>query len=415
MTQANFNLRAWTSNCHQLQSLAQADNVADSNTKVNILGLQWNIKTDTLCCHVVKTAIPENHTLITKREILQQSSKIFDPMGYLSPVTIRAKLLLQQPWQRNTEWDEPLPQPLQEQWVSIATEIQHTTSIPIHRQYFTTEDPITVDQLHIFADAGTKAYSAVAYLASNNHTAFIMAKTRVAPLKELTLPRLELMAAVVATRVSVFIIASLSLQETPLYLWSDSQIVLHWIQQKKKLTPFVSNRVAEIQRLALTAIWGYCPTEDNPADLLTRGITAKSLQSSTLWKNGPPWICMQAEWPMWMPSPTTPLLTATAIAEDSIPSKPAACQVGLHHIINPANYSKLMKLVAVTAYVTRFIANLKQPKNKQCGHLTCDELFKAKMRWVKSCQSEIYWKELANLTSQSSTNRLPLVRQLRFS
>ena len=271
-----------------------------------------------------------------------------------------------------------------------------------------------MDQLHIFADASTKAYGAVAYLASNNHTAFIMAKTRVAPLKELTLPRLELMAAVVATRVSVFIIASLSLQETPLYLWSDSQIVLHWIQQKKKLTPFVSNRVAEIQRLASTAIWGYCPTEDNPADLLTRGITAKSLQSSTLWKNGPPWICMQVEWPMWMPSLTTPLLTATAIAEDSIPSKPAACQVGLHHIINPANYSKLMKLVAVTAYVTRFIANLKQPKNKQCGHLTCDEMFKAKMRWVKSCQSEIYWKELANLTSQSSTNRLPLVRQLRL-
>ena len=87
MTQANFNLRAWASNCHQVQSLAQADNVADSNTKVNILGLQWNIKTDTLH-FVVKTAIPENHTLITKREILQQSSKIFDPMGYLSPVTI---------------------------------------------------------------------------------------------------------------------------------------------------------------------------------------------------------------------------------------------------------------------------------------------------------------------------------------
>ena len=245
MTQANFNLRAWASNCRQLQSLAEADNVADNNTIVNILGLQWNIKTDTLH-FAVKTAIPENHALITKREILQQSSKIFDPLGYLSPVTIQAKLLLQQLWQRNVEWDEPLPQPLQDQWVSIATEIQHATNLSICRQYFTTEDPITVDQLHIFADASIKAYGAVAYLRSGSRTAFIMAKNRVAPLKELTLPRLELMAAVIATKVSVFIITSLSLQQTPLYLWSDSQIVLYWIQQNKKLTPFVSNRVTEI-------------------------------------------------------------------------------------------------------------------------------------------------------------------------
>ena len=148
-------------------------------------------------------------------------------------MTIQAKLLLQQLWQRNVEWDEPLPQPLQEQWVSIATEIQHATNLSICRQYLTTEELITVDQLHIYADASTKAYGAIAYLRSGNHTAFIMAKNRVAPLKELTLPRLKLMAAVIATRVSVFIITSLSFQETP---WSDSQIVLYWIQQKKKLT-----------------------------------------------------------------------------------------------------------------------------------------------------------------------------------
>ena len=416
MTQANFNLRAWASNCHELQSLAKADNVAESSTTVNVLGLQWNVKTDSLQ-FAANTVIPQNHTLITKREILQQSSKIFDPLGYLSPVTIQAKLLLQQLWLRNVEWDEPLPQPLQDRWITVATEIQYATNISINRQYLSIEDPITVDQLHIFADASTKAYGAVAYIRSGSRTAFIMAKTRVAPLKELTLPKLELMAAVVATRVSTFIITSLSLQETPLYLWSDSQIVLYWIQQKKKLTPFVSNRITEIHQLAPTAIWGYCPTEDNPADLLTRGITSKSLLSSSLWNNGPTWLCTEAEWPTWTLSSTTPLLAAAAVAESFIPPNSATCQVGLHRVINPTNYSKLRKLVAVTAYVKRFIANLKQPNDKQFGPLSPDELYKAKLCWIKSSQSEIYWKELTNLTSstsQSSATRLPLVRQLRL-
>jgi len=149
---------------------------------------------------------------------LQQSSKIFDPLGYLSPVTIQAKLLLQQLRQANVQWDEPLPQPLQEQWILVASKIQNATNILICRQYLTTEGPITVDQIHIFADASTKAYGAIAYLRTGNLTAFIMAKTRVAPLKELTLPRLELMAAAVATRVSIFVVDSLSLQDVPLFL-----------------------------------------------------------------------------------------------------------------------------------------------------------------------------------------------------
>ena len=87
MSDANFNLRAWASNCPQLSTLAKQDKVADENTTVNILGLQWNTSTDTLS-FPTKTIISDNTTLITKREVLQQSSKIFDPLGFLSPVTI---------------------------------------------------------------------------------------------------------------------------------------------------------------------------------------------------------------------------------------------------------------------------------------------------------------------------------------
>jgi len=125
MQQAHFDLRTLASNCQELRSLAEADNVEDPNTTVNVLGLQWDTESDTLH-FLMKASIPEHRTLITKREVLQQSSKIFDPLGYLSPVMIQAKLLLQQLWQPNVQWDGPLPQPLQEQWVSVTKCHQHT-------------------------------------------------------------------------------------------------------------------------------------------------------------------------------------------------------------------------------------------------------------------------------------------------
>ena len=182
MMDANFNLRAWASNCPQLNALAKQDKVANDNTTVNILGLQWNTITDTLS-FTPKTIIPDNSALITKREVLQQSSKIFDPLGFLSPVTIQAKLLMQTLWQKHVDWDEPLEKDLQDEWHTIAKDIQDATMMTIPRRYFTTED--VSPQLHVFADASTKAYGAVAYLQVNSHTSFVMAKTRVAPLKTL--------------------------------------------------------------------------------------------------------------------------------------------------------------------------------------------------------------------------------------
>ena len=107
-----------------------------------------------------------------------------------------------------------------------------------------------------------------------------MAKSRVAPLKLLTLPRLELTATLVATRLLCFVLDTLSLQDPPVYIWSDSQIVLHWVQSKKQLPAFVQRRVSEMKSQHPTASWRYCLTLKNPADLLTRGTTFQLLKSS---------------------------------------------------------------------------------------------------------------------------------------
>ena len=167
----------------------------------------------------------------------------------------------------------------------------------IPRQYFPSLQ-FSVQELHVFADASTKTYGAVAFFRQDNYTSLVMSKTRVSPLKPMSLPRLELMAAVIAIRYAKFILSSIKCQ-CNVHLWSDSQIVLHWINSCKKLKPFISHRINEITSAFPTTVWQYCPTSDNPANLLTRGIISQQLALSTLWKHGPPWLTSKTLWPSW--------------------------------------------------------------------------------------------------------------------
>ena len=138
------------------------------------------------------------------------------------------------------------------------------------------------------------------YLKRGPEISFVMAKTRVTPIKQLTLPKLELMAALIGARLLSFIHNAM-VDPYPMlevYLWSDSQIVLSWLHSNKQLKPFVANRVNSIRELFPASIWHYCPTQENPADILTRGLTNQQMLSSSLWKNGPAWLMLSKEhWP----------------------------------------------------------------------------------------------------------------------
>ena len=127
----------------------------------------------------------------------------------------------------------------------------------------------------------------------------MISKSRVASLKPHTLPRLELMAASIAANLGSFVVNSLD-YKSDIHYWSDSQIVLCWLQNKKKLKPFIDHRVKGI--LAISLSWRYCPTDCNPADLLTRGLSAQQFVNSTLWRSGPPWLSSPINWLTWTPS-----------------------------------------------------------------------------------------------------------------
>jgi len=111
-------------------------------------------------------------------------------------------------------------------------------------------------------------------MVQETRAAIVISKSRAAPLKQHSLPRLELMAAVVVSRLCSFVVTSL----VTVCLWADSQIVLSWVFSGKKLKPFVSNRIAEI--CSVSTRWRYYPSTDNPADVLTRGITFEQLSTS---------------------------------------------------------------------------------------------------------------------------------------
>ena len=270
MSSGMFNLRSWSSNSGKLQAKAVQDNTANDRSIVNVLGLHWDPTTDLLSL-VAKPFLLTNNHLVTKREVLQATSRIFDPLGFISPIVVRAKIFIQILWQHKVGWDEPLTDELVKDWTAIANDLKQVSEYCVKRCYFPA--PPTQPTIHCFADASQKAYGAIIYFTDNNQASFVLAKTRVAPLKHLTLPRLELMAALIATRLTHFVLTQLPLQDPPIYIWSDSQIVLHWVSSTKQLPTFVRNRVAEIQTTLPNATWRYCPTQANPADLLSRGTT----------------------------------------------------------------------------------------------------------------------------------------------
>jgi len=233
-----------------------------------------------------KTLLSYQNNLVTKCEVLHESLAIFDPLGLISLVTIKARIFIQNLWQQQLQWDEQLPQDDQIQWLTVAQEIRLPTSTSIDRQYFT-ENTQLPRQFHVFTDASMKAYGAVAFLCNESSTSFVMSKARVAPLQRLTLPKLELISALTGARLSYFISQALNTSRSTMHLWSDSQIVLCWLKSEKKLHQFVLQWVTQIHQLTPTETWKYCPTEESSEDLLTRGITVVQMQSSLLWHQRP--------------------------------------------------------------------------------------------------------------------------------
>lgn len=263
--EAVMNLREWNSNDKEFMSMIDTkDRMKEENLRV--LGIMWNTKSDLL--NIANSHIETS--LFTKRNILKIIASIYDPLGYFSPISVRAKIFFQDLWRDHIDWDEELPKEKKNLWTQIQYSLESISSF--HLQRYLGSDTMVNEAtyyLACFCDASNKAYAATIYLVITSETEelsnLIFAKTRLAPKKEVSIPRLELLAVVMGVRSLNFVKRELSLEISRVILWTDSQCVLHWIGSEKKLDTFVENRIKEI-RLSENIEYSYISTRENPTD-----------------------------------------------------------------------------------------------------------------------------------------------------
>lgn len=295
---AGFQLKKWNSNeqavLHALDVEEQNEDcsmVFSEDGHTSVLGVKWLINTDQFT-YVVKT--PALESPLTKRKIVSAVAQIYDPDGYISPTIVIGKMIIQELWKSKVDWDQPVDQQIADVWKQLWDDIIHLEKFRIDRWIGTSEQ--TKTKLIGFSDASQKAYGAVVYARTEYPDGTIKchllsSKTRVAPLKEATIPRLELSAAELLARLITELLSSMEFGKTEYVLFTDSSITLYWIRkQPEGLKVFVSNRVASIQAKTDPKYWHYVNTKQNPADLLSRGVKPSDLVDNKLWLHGPIWL-----------------------------------------------------------------------------------------------------------------------------
>ena len=411
MQGGSFNLRKWRSNSPELMNLInQLEGSVDPSEEPTfasmmlefgnkysegrkILGLNWQEDTDEFVFNF-KTLVNEDRKCeLTKRCLVSSMSKMYDPLGLLTPLFVRMKILVQRLCKEKVNWDDPLTEELDKEYKEWLHDITDMESIRINRRYFESSQHDDM-QIHTFADASSNAYAAATYMrvveGGNVKTRLIASKSRVAPLRTNTIPRLELLAALVAARLGRAIQAALETEfpVNSMYFWSDSLTALFWINRSKEMKQFVENRVAEIRRLTDVNSWNHCPGKDNPADIPSRGCKARDLDNNLLWWNGPAWLKKDSsEWPKREEIRLTPKEAIVELKRDN--HKDQVLFVGDNEIIKKESYSSLSRLLRVTGWTFRFMKNL-QYKRKgiplSTGELTSRELCNVELFWVREAQ-----------------------------
>ncbi|CAH2093398.1 unnamed protein product [Euphydryas editha] len=408
-------LRKFRSNYPQLfENEADALQSMDLCREANVLGLTYHPKLDTLQFSTNLDLSRE----ITKRTIISNICKVFDPLGLLCPCIIIAKILLQNLWSAKLDWDEVVPKELAKSWSGLVEDFHTLSDIKISRRVFCDGFSVDMLELHCFVDASQRAYAACVYIRSSNEGKFFVkllcAKARVAPIKPTTIPRLELNGALLGARLSKKVLEALRCNIAKKFMWTDSTVVLGWLKtQPKDLKTYVCNRVNEINELTPGFTFNHVPTIENPADMASRGVNPTHLKSSSLWWEGPAFLRSEpGDWPgqSYSISNILPELKATKTS-----SELKNLHITMNYdgdFIQFKNFSNLNRLKRVYCYVLRFINNCRKQNDKVSGPLSVTELNRALNILCKFSQRESFDSEikliLSNRPLPRNSKLLPL-------
>ena len=276
MKEGGFNLRKWISNSEKLMQwinqeegvpIMEASMVSEedktytqtqlgvNNSTIScerkILGLNWDVEKDTFMFYFDWLVQFASELPLNKRSVLKVVAKLYDPLGLISPLFITVKALFQDLCKLKIGWDKPLDEELTLRYSSWLSDLLKVKCIPIERRYVPNSEENAISlQIHGFGDSSEVTYAAVVYLrietSEGAYTQLVMSKTRVAPLAKQTIPRLELLAALILSslidRVRVALLPVIKVDEV--YCWTDSMTTLHWIKGVEiNYKQFVENRV----------------------------------------------------------------------------------------------------------------------------------------------------------------------------
>ena len=298
LARRGFRLRKWIANNARLldsipiaERSTKADYSSDDSANQKVLGVQWIVKQD---CFTFDINLPQKGC--TRRGILSTVASLYDPLGFAAPVTLEAKALLQALCKQKLDWDEEIGEVELQRWLRWIEQLSGLNNIQVPRCFKSiTFRSVASIELHHFADASSFAYGACSYLrladdAGNISLSFIAGKSRLASIKSVSIPRLELTAAVLAIRLDEMIRKELDLPITSSFFWTDSTAVLYSIKNTTKRFPvFVANRLASIERGSNVNQWRHVPSKLNPADSASKGLEACSLDT-VKWLKGPEFL-----------------------------------------------------------------------------------------------------------------------------
>lgn len=388
MMERGFDLRGW-------------EQTGDDHDKpTNVLGLLWNKFNDTLTINLDRL-LSMKFDIVTKKVLLSAAHRLFDPIGIVSSVALIPKLLVQETWRQNLSWNEEVAEDTKDKFYQWLSEVPLLAEVCIPRWIADCELEDAECQIHVFSDACKFSYASCVFLRiehKNGVTLRLLAsKAKVAPVpkagKDMTIPRLELLAASIAARLYQTVINDYKLSDMKTYFWTDASTVLAWIHRDDPWDVYVMNRVKEIRSLTQGCEWRHVPGNLNPADLPSRGSSVKKLLQCRWWE-GPVWL---KENPEQWPQPAVTYDEAEILKE----RKRTVVSSMLVQEEEPLKwyeyFSQYPKIIRMIAWMMRFIKNCKlKREERSLQNLSASEIILAEQKVFMLVQKESF-KDMSKL------------------
>ncbi|XP_036330280.1 uncharacterized protein LOC118742367 [Rhagoletis pomonella] len=398
-----FELKRFVSNSEVISNLNKEPfsmpmlNLDRENAQLfqKVLGMSWNTEEDALKFVLsfgkVNRDVFNKERKPTKREVLSVAMSVFDPFGIAAEYSLEAKLILQAMWRERKGWDERVSDAVYENWRRWLEALRELEKITVPRCYGATFMLIPVE-LHVFSDASESAYAAVAYWrlqdeCSNTRTCFIAGKTKCAPIKLVSVPRLELQSAVLAARLRQNVVNSHDKVPVKVVMWSDSKTVLAWIKSDhRRYKPYVAHRVNEILENSELDEWRWLPSALNPADFGTR---PRDRKRESFWLTGPKFL--KEEEKNWPPNVVCDATNVELRNKFTF----LLIQIDTNFL---KKFSCFLKLKRVVSWTLRFVKNCRTTEGMRAyGNLKVNELERAEMCIVRAVQMEAFLDEYHSL------------------